>query len=520
MFKNLLHEAPDWRRDPKAAITVFLVALPLCLGIALASGVPMLSGILAGLVGALIVAPLSGSQLSVSGPAAGLTVIVLDAQQTLGSFESFSLAVLLAGAVQLILGFVKAGLIAFYFPSAVIKGMLAGIGLMLFFKQLPHAVGYDLIAMGDEDFVDAGSQNTFSELAIAFSRFSPGAIAVSAISLALLFLWDLPKIKSSKLAQNLPAGVIVVFVGISLDSLFQFALPAWALSADHKVNLPAFLSRQDPLLLTHPDFSQILNPKIWQTAFTIGLVASIETLLSTEAADKLDPWKRLTPPNRELKAQGIGNMVSGLIGGLPITSVIVRSSVNIQAGAKTKWSSFLHGVYLLILVLLIPNLLNRIPLAALAAILLMVGYKLASPSLFKSTYRAGLNQFLPFLATVIAVVFTDLLIGIGLGLIVSVFFILRNNFQHQYQIKKEFADTCYRYVITLSPAVSFLNKGSLLAMLESIPHDSEVEIDGRKTKHIDYDIREVITNYYLQCKGRNQPIMLYHIELTDASNHH
>jgi MFS superfamily sulfate permease-like transporter len=489
VFSSLKYDLP-------AGLVVFLVAVPLCLGIALASGAPLFSGIIAGMVGGIVVAMVSGSALSVSGPAAGLTVIVINAIADLGAFNSFLLAVALAGLIQVTLGFLKAGIIGYYFPSSVIKGMLAAIGLILIFKQIPHALGYDKDAEGDFDFLQSDGENTFSEILNAINQNSTGAVIISAISLALLILWDRPALKKMTFFKLVPGALIAVVLGTVINELFIRYAPAYALGSEHLVKLPVVESGRDFISkFTHPDFSQLSNPKVYIVAITIAIVASLESLLSIEAADKLDPYKRNTPTNRELKAQGVGNFVSGMIGGLPLTAVIVRSSANINAGARTKMSAIFHGLLLLTSVILLAPIMNHIPLACLAAVLLTVGYKLAKVGLFRQMYRLGWDQFLPFVITVIAILFSDLLKGIAIGMAVSIFFILRNNYKRPYFFHKEEHHTGEKIVIRLSEDVTFINKGSIALTLEHLPEDSVVEIDGTNSHSIDMDVLEIIHNF-------------------------
>ncbi len=499
----------NFKDDLPASIVVFLVATPLCLGIALASGAPLFSGIIAGIVGGIVVGLVSGSSLGVSGPAAGLAVIVLNAIATLGSWETFLLCVVIAGVIQLALGYLRAGIIGYYFPSSVIKGMLAGIGLIIILKQIPHAFGYDKVPEGSESFLQPDQQNTFSELLNMLNFLQPGAIIVTLVSLAILIFWDRPFMKKIKLFHWLQGPLVAVVAGIVLNQLFVVAAPSLAIDGKHLVQLPiadgigGFFG-----LFSMPDFSQLNNIAVYTTALTIAIIASLETLLCVEATDKLDPYKRVTPTNRELKVQGIGNIVSGLIGGLPITQVIVRSSANIQSGGKTKTSAILHGVLLLLAAITIPAILNLIPLATLAAILFVVGYKLAKPSLFKSMYRLGWTQFLPFVVTVLGIVFTDLLIGIGLGMAVAVFYILLNNFRNPYFTTEEPHTLGGPIRIKLSEDVSFLNKAVILETLDHIPENSKVEIDATKSMHIDYDVYEIIREFEEKAQMRNIELTL------------
>ncbi|MDF2438283.1 MAG: SulP family inorganic anion transporter [Bacteroidota bacterium] len=484
------------KNDLPAGLVVFLVALPLCLGIALASGAPLFSGIIAGMVGGIVVAFASGSPLSVSGPAAGLTVIVLNAIQSLGSYEVFLLAVLLAGLIQIALGFLKAGVIAYYFPSSVIKGMLAAIGIILILKQIPHAIGYDKDNEGDFDFLQSDGQNTFSEIFNAINFIHPGAVIIAAISLFILIMWERPFLKKFAFFRIVPGALLVVILGIIINNLFKANGSPLYLTDDKLVRLPVAESFNGFIgQFTLPDFTALGNYKVYVVALTIAIIASLETLLCIEAADKLDPYKRSTPTNQELKAQGLGNLISGLIGGLPLTAVIVRSSANINSGAKTKLSAIVHGLLLLLSVIAIAPVLNQIPLACLAALLLVVGYKLAKISLFTSMYKLGWEQFLPFVVTVIAIQFSDLLKGIAVGMAVSIFFILRSNYKRAYFYKKEEANEGHKITIRLAEDVSFLNKGSIAKTLEELPEHTKVVIDGSQSHNIDMDVIEMIHNF-------------------------
>lgn len=490
-----------WKNDIPAGLVVFLVALPLCLGIALASGAPLLSGLIAGVVGGSVVAFISNSRIGVSGPAAGLTVIVLTAIESHG-YPLFLTAVVLAGVMQLIFGILKGGIVGYYFPSAVIKGMLAAIGLILILKQIPHALGYDKDPEGDMEFLQSDHENTFSEILVSWDYFAPGAILISVVSLAILLFWD-QKIKNRfSFAQLLPGALLVVITGAGLNMLFKYIFPILALGDEHLVNVPLILGSDITELFTFPDWSGILKSSIIKSAFTLAVVASLETLLCVEATDKIDPAKHTTSMNRELMAQGSGNIVSGLIGGLPVTQVIVRSSANLDAGGKTKFSAVFHSLLLAVSVLLIPFWLNEIPLASLAAVLMVVGYKLANFRLFKQMFRLGLYQYTPFIVTILAILFTDLLIGILIGLLVAVYFILRKNMQTDHVTMQEKNGTYHKYHIILSEEISFLNKVSLKRALESIEPDSQVTIDGSRAKHIPYDIFELIEDYKVIAQER------------------
>ena len=486
--------------DLPAALVVFLVALPLCLGVAQASGAPLFSGIIAGVIGGIVIGLLSGSPLSVSGPAAGLTAIVATALTDLPSFNAFLLAVTLAGVIQIGLGYAKAGFIGDFVPNAVIKGMLAAIGLILILKEIPHLVGYDKDYMGDESFVQPDKANTFTEIGNALQHSTPLAIIISVVSLAILLLWERPAIASKKIFKLLPAPLFVVLIGTAINLILPTKSAMPVLDGDHLVTLPVANSIQDFFgFFIHPDFNQILNYKVLTVAVTLALVASLETLLSIEAVDKLDVYKRNTDTNRELKAQGVGNILSGLIGGLPITSVIVRSSANVNSGAKSKWSAILHGVLLLISVLFIATYLNKIPMAALAAILIFTGYKLAKPSLFIGFFKKGYDQFLPFMVTVIAILFSDLLKGILVGMLVGLYFLVRSNYRSSVFIINDKNN----YLFRLRKDVSFLNKSKIKRMLEEIPEYAFVILDASRADFIDKDIIEEINNFIVSSPSRN-----------------
>ncbi|MFN0107659.1 MAG: SulP family inorganic anion transporter [Blastocatellia bacterium] len=483
------------RTDIVSGLVVFLVALPLCLGIALASGAPLFAGIIAGVIGGIVVGVLSHSELSVSGPAAGLTAIVLVAISSLGSFETFLMAVMLAGLMQIALGFAKAGTISNYFPSNVIEGMLAAIGVIIILKQLPHAIGYDKDNEGDFFFIEKGTgHNTFSALidAVNYSHF--GAIIVTLVSLAILISWT--KVSFLKNIKVIPGALVAVVVGVILNEAFKASGSNLAISQEHLVGLPIPSSFSDFLgQFARPNFSAITNADVWVVAATIAAVASIETLLCIEAADKMDPLKRFTNTNTELKAQGVGNFLSGLIGGLPMTSVIVRTSANVNSGAKTKISAIAHGVLLLVAVIAIPTILNKIPLACLAAILLMTGWKLANPSVFKHMWANGKTQFFPFIVTVLAVVFTDLLKGVAIGLVISIFFILKENMKLAYFFKKETHHAGETIHIDLAQEVSFLNKAAIKQTLADLPENSSLVINATNSAYIDHDVVELIRDF-------------------------
>jgi MFS superfamily sulfate permease-like transporter len=501
-----------WKSDLPAGLVVFLVALPLCLGIALASGAPLFSGIISGIVGGIVIAAVSGSALSVSGPAAGLTVIVLNAITKLETYETFLLAVMLAGVIQFLLGYLRAGIIGHYFPSSVIKGMLAAIGLILIFKQIPHALGYDKDTEGDFYFFQIDGENTFSEIVNSINHLSLGAIIISFIALFVLILWEKPVLKKYAFFKNIPGALVVVCLGVFINYAFTMYKPEWALANGHLVKLPVADSAGDFVRqFTLPDFTAFTNPQVYVIACTIAIIASLESLLSVEATDKLDPEKRNTPTNRELKAQGIGNIISGLIGGLPITAVIVRSSANIHSGGKTKLSAIIHGVLLLLSVILFARILNQIPLACLAAVLLLVGYKLAKVSLFRSMYKLGWDQFLPFIVTVVMILLTDLLKGISIGMAVSVFFILRNNYKRPYFFIRSEHHEGDIITIELAEDVTFINKGSVTLTLHHLPENSKVIIDGRKASNIDLDVLEIIHTFHETAHLKNIDVQLINI---------
>jgi carbonic anhydrase len=481
------------KQDFPASIVVFLVAVPLCLGIALASGAPFFSGLIAGIVGGIVIGVISNSHLSVSGPAAGLTAIVLASIIQLGAFETFLVAVVLAGVLQLILGFLKAGSIANYFPGNVIKGMLTAIGIIIILKQIPHAFGYDKNAEGNLSFFGTDGNNTFSALLEPLSKIHLGVTIITAVALTILILWEKPFMKKMRVV---PGALVAVIVSVLMNTLFQAAFPTLAVSADHLVQVPVANSVSEFLgFFTFPDFSKVMNADVIMVAITLAAVASIETLLCIEAVDKMDPQRRITSQNRELKAQGIGNIVSGLLGGLPVTSVIVRSTANVNAGAKTKMSTILHGTLILVCAALIPFLLNKIPLGALAAILLVTGYKLAKISIFKQMFANGKYQWAPFMVTVIAIVFTDLLTGVGMGLVASIFAILLGNLKNSYYFHKKKHHEGEVIHIYLSEEVSFLNKASIKLTLDKLPENSDVIIDANKSHYIDFDVLELIREF-------------------------
>ena len=480
------------RGDLASGLVVFLVALPLCLGIALASGAPLFSGIISGVIGGIVVGFLSNSALSVTGPAAGLTAIVLTAISDLGGFDIFLVAVILAGIIQIALGFLKAGSFSNYFPTSVIEGMLAAIGIIIILKQIPHAFGHDIDNEGDFFFIEKSGHTTFDTLIESINYIHTGALIIALLSLAILITWD--KVPALKKIKVVPGALVVVVVSILLNEFFiQSGSSLAIITQNHLVSLPSFTEIKNGFAL--PNFTSLTNQKVWMVAATIAVVASIETLLCIEATDKLDPYKRFTNTNRELKAQGIGNIISGLLGGLPMTSVVVRSSANINSGGRTKLATVFHGILLIAFALSIPFVLNKIPLAALAAVLLMVGYKLARPSVFVHLWKNGYSQFIPFVITVIAVVLIDLLKGVAIGLGVSIVFILYQNLKIAYSFKKESSHDGDVITIKLAQEVSFLNKAAIKSTLGSIPEGSKLIIDASNTNYIDFDVVELIKDF-------------------------
>ena len=495
IIKNIKHDLP-------ASLVVFFVAIPLCLGIALASGAPLMAGLIAGTVGGIIVGFLSGSPISVSGPAAGLTSIVLVSIQNLGSYQAFLVAVILAGAIQIMLGFLKAGLIGHFFPYSVIKGMLAGIGLILVLKQIPHAFGNDTDYEGDQTFLQPDNQNTLTEILVSISNYSMGAVLIATLCLLLLIVWGKPVITRHKILSNIPGPLMAVGLGIVLQLTLARIAPSIALAKEHLVDLPSLSDIGTSF--SFPDWSILATKKVYVVAITLALVASLETLLNIEAADKMDPFKRITPLNQELKAQGIANILSGFLGGLPVTSVIVRTSTNVTSGGRTKMSTIFHGILITCSVLLFPNLLEYIPLASLAAILLVVGYKLTSPTLWREMYNKGKDQFYPFAVTVIGIAFTDLLTGIFIGILISLFFVLRSNF-HTALLCVNHGNN---YMIKFTKDVTFINKSALLKSIESIPPQSNVLIEGSSVQFFDNDIIEVIYDFQ-----KSAPTKDIHVEI-------
>lgn len=505
-----------WRDDLPASVVVFLVALPLCLGVALASGAPLLSGVIAGIVGGLVVGAVSGSALMVSGPAAGLTAIVLAGIAQVGGFPRFLPAVILGGALQILLGVARAGVIGYYFPSAVIKGMLAAIGLTLILKQIPHAVGYDADYEGDFAFIGPTGENTFGAIGSAINQVQPGAIAVALLGVGLMLWWPKSPMKRLRL---FPAPLAAVALGVGINELLTALEPTFAIRGTHLVSLPdtgvgGVLSQ-----IARPDWSALGDPQVWMLAATLGIVASLESLLSLEATNKLDPEKRDASANRELLAQGVGNMLSGFFGGLPVTGVIVRSSANVDAGARSRLSAIAHGAWLVVAVLALAPLLNRIPLAALASVLLVTGMKLTTPTLWKSAWRLGWSHFIPFAITILAILLTDLLRGIGVGLVVGIAFIIAEHMRRPVLTKVSPPGAILtRY--TLPDQVTFLSKLKLVQTLESLPAGCRVEIDGRRTARFDYDALEALLSFRETARTRNIDYRLVGIPEADLTPAH
>jgi len=501
--------------DLPAGLSVFLVALPLCLGIALASGAPLYAGLLSGIIGGLVVSLISGSSLAVSGPAAGLTTLVAASIISLGNYKVFLLAVIVAGLFQLILGILKLGVVANYFPSSVIKGMLAAIGIILISKQIPFALGYD-----QPDFWTSGFLNLFSSknLAGSFKNFnqhiSSGPILITIVSLVVLTILQQPFAKKLKI---IPAPLIVVFIGIAANILFTNVGSDFSFRHSQLVNIPSNVFTG----ISFPDFSKLFSSaEIWKDGLIIGLLATLETLLCIEAIDKLDRRNRITPVNRELIAQGIGNMTCGLFGAIPITAVVVRGAANVDAGARTKLSAFTHGLFLLLAVLLVPFILNKIPYASLAAILLITGYNLTKPKLYRNMWSLGWKQFIPFLLTIVVILSTDLLIGVSIGLLISTYFIVQNNFRAEYKITRTKLNGIETEYIKLNSNVTFLNKVKLRKALDEIPEYSVLTIDGSECNFIDYDILEIISEYDNKAKDRHIELHLIGIEKVSVTAVH
>lgn len=503
------------KHDLPAGLTVFLVALPLCLGISLASGAPLYAGILSGVIGGVVVSLVSGSQLGVSGPAAGLTTVVSASIIGLGDYRIFLLAVFGAGLFQVLLGLLRLGTVANFFPSAVIKGMLSAIGIILISKQIPLALGYDQPDFWTDGFLGVFSNShIFSNVDAFYQHFSNSVLVITLVSLAILGYWSG---FFRRRARWLPLPLIVVGAGVALSFVQPLISPSWALKSTQIVHIPNNIFGE----ITWPDFSRAGSDiRIWKDALTIGLLASLETLLCVEAIDKLDPLKRKTPVNRELLAQGVGNMLCGLIGALPMTAVIVRGAANVDAGGRTRLSSFTHGVFLLLAVATIPFVLNKIPYASLAAILIMTGYNLTRPALFRQMYRLGWNQFLPFLITIVVILATDLLMGVAIGLTLSIYFIVRNNFKAEYKIERHHHSATEFFYIKLNSMVTFLNKVNLQKTLYQVPPYSVLTIDGSDSRFVDYDVLEMISEFEKQAHERHIQLVLKNIERVKVTSLH
>ncbi|MBF9237342.1 SulP family inorganic anion transporter [Hymenobacter sp. BT683] len=510
-------------QDAPAGLVVFLVALPLCLGISLASGAPLLAGVVAGIVGGVLVSWLSGSAVSVTGPAAGLTTIVLSAISTLGSWPAVLTATAIAGVFQIIMGLGRGGIIALYFPAAVIRGMLAAIGIILILKQIPHFLGADSDYFEDLNFSQIDGYNSFSAISAALKSLSVGSVMVGFVALGLMLLWDRPAVRRQPWARLVPGALVAVLASVAINQLLKAVVPSLQVRPEHLVTLPVVSSLQQLIgEMTFPDFSALKRPATYGVALTIALVASLETLLSVEAVDNLDPHKRHTPTNRELMAQGGGNLVSGLLGGLPVTAVIVRSSANIDAGGQTRMSSFIHGLLLLASLLFLSSILNLIPLSALAAVLLLVGYKLTKPALYRKQWRLGREQFIPFIITIVAVLFTDLLKGVSIGLVLGFFFILRDNSKAGSYLARDHAedsdDPNFMH-LRLPEHVSFLNKASIVTTLEQLPAGSRVVLDGSRSHVIDNDVLEALEAFRQAAPARGIELEMRGIRQVDLAAH-
>jgi MFS superfamily sulfate permease-like transporter len=503
------------KHDLPAGLSVFLVALPLCLGIALASGAPLYAGLLSGIIGGLVTSIISGSQLAVSGPAAGLTTLVAASIISLGDYKVFLLSIMIAGLFQLILGLLKLGSISNYFPSSVIKGMLAAIGVILILKQIPLALGYDQPDFWTSGFLKLFSPNNFLGGIQNFNHhITRGAILITVVSLSILLLLQQPFAKKIKI---IPAPLLVVIVGIITNIVFTNAISDYSLKQTQLVNIPSNIFES----ITFPDFTKLFsNTEIWKYGLMIGLLATLETLLCIEAIDKLDKHNRITPINRELIAQGIGNMTCGLLGAIPMTAVVVRGAANVDAGGRTKLSAFIHGLFLLLAVIFVPFLLNKIPYASLASILLVTGYNLAKPKLFLNMWSLGWKQFIPFLITILVILSTDLLIGVSIGLLISIYFIVQNNFKAEYKITKTIHEGIETHYIKLNSNVTFLNKVNLRKVLDDVPDYSVLTIDGSECNFIDYDILEILSEYQNKAHERHIELHLNGIEKVNITALH
>ncbi|MFN2261621.1 MAG: SulP family inorganic anion transporter [Psychroflexus sp.] len=499
--------------DISAGLVVFLIALPLCLGISLASGAPLFSGIIAGIIGGIVVGFFSNSSINVSGPAASVALIIFTAIQSMGSFEAVLVAVILAGVFQIILGFLKAGTVAYFFPNSMIKGILASIGLILILKQIPHAFGVDHVFEGMESFKNNDGTNTFTEILKIFKEISYGATLITLVSLIIIIGWDRPMLKKFKFFKFFPSALAAVIVSILLNEIFKLYVPSFALDSSHLVKLPVADSFGEFFgFFQFPDFTAINNPEVITIALSITFIASLESLLSTEAGDKLDPYKRRTSTNRELKAQGIGNIVAGFVGGLPITAVIVRTSANVSSGGRTKTATITHGIIMLVCVASIPVVLNLIPLAALSAVLFVVGYKLTSIPIYKEIFKQGKKQFLPFILTILVVMFTDLITGIMVGGTIAVFFILRDNYKNAYITQEKVKEEAGKKILKLAQETTFLNKADIMLYLDHLPENSHLVIDGSDAKFVHHDIYEILDDFKQTAKYKNIKLDIINLE--------
>jgi MFS superfamily sulfate permease-like transporter len=518
MQNSLNYQKSFFKNDWKAGISVFLVALPLCLGIALASGAPLFSGLISGIIGGVIIGIFSGSEISVSGPAAGLTIIVATAIKDLGSYQGFLVAVILAGILQLFFGYLKGGRLSAFFPDSVIKGMLVAIGLVIILKQIPHALGDDADYEGEFEFEQvADNQNSITELIRSFIDFNYGAVNITIACLVLMIIWDMLAKKKMKFFQAIPSSLMAVGLGIFINEMYAIYRPEYFLgnSSIHMVAVPLFETFGSfTSTLISPDFTFLSNPKIYTVALTLAIVASLESLLSLEAADSIDTEKRISSADKELKAQGIGNILSGFLGGLPVTSVVVRTSANVYAGGKTRMSAIFHGILLVCSVIFIPTILNKIPLASLAAVLLMVGYKLSNPKVFKKVYKEGYDQFIPFMVTILVVVFKDLLWGIAVGSLVGILFVLKTNFNNAITSIREGKNV----FIKLNKDIYFMNKSQIKEILVDLQEGDDVTIDGTKAKFIDHDIFSILLDFRKSAKLRNIEVDFKNISKNNKEN--
>lgn len=501
----------NWGADSRAAVVTFLIALPLCLGIAIASGAPPMTGVLSGLIGGLLVGALSQSPFMVTAPAAGIVAMTVTAATTLGSYRAMLATVVVAGGFQVILGVVGAGTLSYMVPLAVIKGMLAAIGLILILKQIPHALGYSVDFVGDESFRQLNNETTFSTLVNALERVHPGATAITAVSLVVLILWS----TTSRLRRWVPGPLVVVLLAIGMNAVFGSWRPGWQLTGPQLVALPTFGAWSELAnVVQMPDWSVLARGDAWRLAIALSVVASLESLLCLSATSRIDPYRREPSANRELVAQGIGNTVAGLVGGLPMSGVVVRSAANVDAGAQSKAAVMMHAVLLLVAVLAAPALLNLIPISALAAILLYTGWKLVHPSFLQHAWRQGWRRFTPFLVTMLAILMTDLLVGIGIGILVGFAFVLLEHQQSPgYSVVSPKGAVLTR--LRLNDPVTFLHKASLAATLEALPPSSRIELDGRFSHHIDPDVLELIHEFKETARSRNIDYRL--VGIPDAS---